>query len=74
MSLFHFTHRDSKLEYGSIPAEYPQDAILDIHFGPEDAFGVGCEPRTFATRGREIRIHWNANEGVFHFDGELIDS
>ncbi len=72
MSLFHFTHRHAKLEDGNIPTVYPQNVTLDIHFGPEDAFGVSCKPRTYAQRGSAIDIHWNANEGV-SVDGELID-
>jgi hypothetical protein len=73
MSLFHFTHRHAKLEDGNVPALYPQNVTLDIRFGPEDAFGVSCKPRTFARRGSAIDIHWNVNEGVLQFEGDLID-
>ncbi len=72
MSLFHFQHRDAKLEHGKLPADYPHDAILDIRFGPEDAFGVKCEPRIVAARGKSARIKWDANEGVVRIESELI--
>ena len=72
MSLFHFTHRHAKLEHGSIPNKHPEEVNLDIRFGPEDAFGVICKPRTYAKRGSAIRVHWNSNEGVSQFEGELI--
>lgn len=73
MSLFHFTHRHAKLEDGNIPGFYPQNVTLDIRFGPEDAFGVSCKPRTYARRGSAVEVRWDANEGVIKFEGGLID-
>lgn len=72
MSLFHFQHRLAKLRQGALPTAFPEDVALEIRFGPEDAFGVPCEPRTVALRAQPARILFNANEGVTHLEAELI--
>ena len=73
MSLFHFQHRDAMLEGGTVPTDYPCDVLLEIRFGPEDAFGITCEPRTVAARGTAACITWDRNEGVVRFEAPIIE-
>jgi hypothetical protein len=55
-----------------LPRVFPEDVILEIRFGPEDAFGVPCEPRTVAPQAQPGCLLWNANESVTHLEAEWI--
>ena len=74
MSIYLLQHRALQLKSGRAPTKFPAAATASITFGPEDAFGVQTSgARSTAPKARPAGLLWNANEGTFEWNVELID-
>lgn len=74
MTLFLNQRRSIFNETGAPIPELPAQVMAEVTFAPEDAFGaLGAQVRTTVPLGTSIRTHWNMNEGITWFDGEVIE-
>ena len=73
MSHFLLRHRHLRPSYKGQPA-FPDSLTAKIQFGPSDAFGVPTtRSRTTGKRAAPATLHWNANEGIAEWEGDIID-
>jgi hypothetical protein len=73
MALYLLQQRYLRLVRGN-EAVFPSEVVINIHFGPLDAFGVeSSSGRTTARQGAPAHLIWNANNSTSSWEGPLID-
>lgn len=73
MSLFLVQTRKFHVPPGrALPTTYPSEIVVDIAFGPEDAFGVHTESRTTVGEGL-VKLTYLAEEGGIQIQDVIIE-